>query len=430
MIAIQLGCGGELDEPEGDAGEREAYGATGWPAPPPAALPAPTEVRRVGTLAELAAALQSVRDGGHIVLRSGNYGGLTITRDRPASAPVVIRAESPLEARITAPWRLRGDGYILSGLRWQGANNQVAISASHIRLTRCAVLRTDPGSDSAHGRRQAIAISTERGEAIREIVVDRSEIGFFRQDGITIAPDGEITNVTIARNYLHDQRKTAIHNQAGCAVYVGWENTHREKAIRAKVIENLFERIEGKSVIHVKSSQNLIAFNHLRGVSTLSNFGNRHGRDNDYVGNRIEVGHLSIDDYNGRVLGNLIVGAGDLRALAGNWSKGYSYDAFPDKPETGVSTHPAARGTILAGNQGPLVLGSAHESFVKAPSQPTPCRDLQVFDHRGPIVENVAHGVDWVASWLDRRGKPAPSTLKVPAPVRPLAPKDVGPAAP
>ena len=84
-------------------------------------IPAATAgVVRVNNGAELARALASAKAGQHIVLADGIYqapgGKFEVKSSGTEGAPIVIRAEHPMAARMKSELKLSGDDVIASGL--------------------------------------------------------------------------------------------------------------------------------------------------------------------------------------------------------------------------------------------------------------------------------------------------------------------------
>jgi hypothetical protein len=181
-----------------------------------------------------------------------------------------------------------GSGIILSGLDWEGAEAAVRISGSNARLTRCVVRDSDT--------RAAVLVGNQSGETTRSVMIDHCDISGYATDGISVAPDGMIEDVAILRNYIHDGGGgKGGNNLNGNAIGIG--NGHREKAVQATVAWNLIDGHAAANTIHVKSSNNLIAFNTLVKVKKKqTNISIRNGRDNNIIGNTVPGGRISTYD--------------------------------------------------------------------------------------------------------------------------------------
>ncbi len=120
---------------------------------------------------------------------------------------------------------------------------------------------------------------------------------------------------------------------SGNAIAIGIENGHREKAVRATVAWNLIEGHAAANTIHVKSSENLIAFNTLEKVKKKqTNISIRHGRDNRIIGNTVQGGRISTYDYGTVILANQ---AKQIWLQAGNIGDDGYEDELENKAEAG-----------------------------------------------------------------------------------------------
>jgi hypothetical protein len=383
-------------------------------------VPGPRKVLPVSSGQELEEALAKAGAGDHVVLKDGTYGGnLELTRSFPAGERLVIRAENPLGAKLTGRWRIAGSGIILSGLAWEGEESAVRISGSNVRLTRCSV--------RGSGTRGAIAIGNEPGESTRSVLVDHCDISGYALDAINIAPDGIIEDVAVLRNYIHDQvRRGGGHNLNGTAVAVGIENSHREKPVRALVAWNLIDGHGAANAIHVKSSENVIAFNTIEKTKRKqTNISIRHGRNNRIIGNTIEGGRISTYDYGTVILGNRTK---QIWLQAGNLGDdGYSFDELENKAEAGYSTRPASRDAKVAGNEAKLVVGQHFKRYCE--QQPTPVEGAAIYQHDGEVELIEGECMAWYKNIVSEPESAAPAEWgRLPRPVE-LTVREVGPEA-
>ena len=209
-----------------------------------------------------------------------------------------------------------------------------------------------------------MVIGNQPGETTRSVMVDHCGISRYATDGIDIAPDGTVEDVAILRNHIHDGGGgKGEHNLSGNAIAIGIENGHREKAVRATVAWSLIEGHAAANTIHVKSSENLIAFNTLEKVKKKqTNISIRHGRDNRIIGNTVQGGRISTYDYGTVILANQ---AKQIWLQAGNiGDDGYSEDELENKAEAGYGTRPASRNAKLAGNDATLDRRSALQALL------------------------------------------------------------------
>ena len=345
-------------------------------------LPRPREVLQVASSGELLDAVTRASGGDHIVLKDGVYeGDLDLARTFPDGEQLVIRAETTLGAKATGRWRVPGNGIVLSGLAWEGAGAGVRISGSHVRLTRCAVRQIDTGEASTTPR-AAISISNQRGEITRSVTIDHCDISGYGIDGIDVAPDGTIEGVRIERNHIHGGALTGGgHNLRGNAIGVGIENGNREKSIKAIIAWNLIEDHRAPHAIHVKSSDNVLAFNTVRKAKGKSaHITVRHGRSNTIIGNTVDGGRISTYDYRTMIAGNK---ARQIWLQAGNLNEGYSFDELKNKREAGYGTRPASRNALVVGNEATLVIGQHFDHYCK--QEPTPVEGATIYQHVGKV---------------------------------------------
>lgn len=388
-------------------------------------LPKPVAERTVSSQAELQHAIAALPQGGRITVKAGVVlGDLKLRGEYPASSPLVIAAEEIGQVEINGAWTLSGQGFILQGLRWQGMGSRLGIQASHVRVTRCQFL--DTGTPDA-GPGDVISVIAQQGERFTNVRIDRCEIRRYYRDGIVVTPHGEIHDVLIDHNLIHHHFGTNTPRIKGCAIYPGTHGAHRNKWIGARVAYNYLEHMDGNSnVIHPKSSGGQYLFNHLvKSPAYETNIGVRLGRDNLIAGNYIEGGGvIHAKDYNTRILGNE---AGEFRAFGGNAE--FTFDTLRNKPETGYSTQPAARNTVMVGNRGTAVLGFHYPDYSESGKERMAARNTAIFAHQGDVLLTQREGFDWAGSWFDYRSSSAPSGLQVPEPIR-LTKAEVGPFAP
>ena len=350
-------------------------------------MPRPKKVLQVASGAELEEALAKAEASDYIVLKDSAYGGgwsspaAFLTGERlgdPGRKPAAGQARGSLE--------VTGSGMILSGLDWQGGEAGVRISGSNVRLTRCVC--------EGYRARGAIVIANEPGETTRGVMVDHCEVSGYATDGISVAPDGMIEDVAILRNYIHHGGGgKGVHNLNGNAIAVGIGNGHREKAVQATVAWNLINGHAAANTIHVKSSNNLIAFNTLEKVTKKqTNISIRNGRDNQIISNTLSGGRISTCDYGTVILANQ---AKEIWLQAGNiGDDSCSEDDLENKAEAGYSTRPASRGTKVAGNDGTLIMGQHFKRYCE--QQPTPVEGAAIYQHDGEV--ELRTGIAWLGT--------------------------------
>lgn len=338
--------------------------------------PASAGVVRVSNGADLARALATAKAGQHIVLADGIYhapgGKFEVKASGTQGAPIVIRAESALGARLTSELRLSGDDVIASGLLMDGA--QVELSGDRARLT---------GSRSQN--HDGIAVLISGGTDAR---VDHNELVGLGGRGISVKPSPgnpeALLRPRIDHNWIHDftgTRNVGTHS----AIQIGQCLAHTDCSVQAIVEHNLIEGIDQvHSVISVKSSDNVIRANTV--LDSAGGIVNRHGERNLYEANWIEGARgMWIRDADNQVIGNTIVDSGGfgLRVLAGNVGADSRQKGYPNAVDTVLigndldrlivgfgwnSARIAAQGTVIEGSQGAKVQTGMAQGTVQLPN--------------------------------------------------------------
>jgi hypothetical protein len=348
-------------------------------------------VVRVNNGAELARALASAKAGQHIVLADGIYqapgGKFELKSSGTQGAPIVIRAEHPMAARMKSELKLSGDDVIASGLLIDGA--QVELSGDRARLT---------GSRSQNY--DGIAILVSSGIDTR---IDHNELVGLGGRGISIDPNPgksqTLQRPRIDHNWIHDF--TGIRHQGTHeAIQIGQCRAHSDCSVQALVENNLIEGIDQvHSVISVKSSDNVIRANTI--LDSAGGVVNRHGERNTYEANWIEGARgMWIRDEDNLVIGNKLVdttGIG-LRILAGNVDPNSGQKGYPYAVDTRVigndldrlvvgygykSANMAARGTVIKGPQGAKVQIGMAQGTVQLPNASVDSGSWPWPPHRG-----------------------------------------------
>ena len=189
---------------------------------------------------------------------------------------------------------------------------------------------------------------------------------------------------------------------------------------------NLIDGHAAANTIHVKSSNNLIAFNTLVKVKKKqTNISIRNGRDNNIIGNTVPGGRISTYDYGTVILANQ---AKEIWLQAGNvGDESYSEDDLENKAEAGYSTRPASRGAKVAGNDGTLIVGQHFKRYCE--QQPTPVEGAAIYQHDGQVELEDSDCMAWYKDIVNKPESKAPADWDpLPRPIQ-LSMREVGPSA-
>jgi hypothetical protein len=271
--------------------------------PEEAPLPAPKNVVTVSNASQLNAAVQNAAAGDHIVLASGSYGSVTLSRDFPADNRLVIRAQTLLGAKFTS-LVIAGDGIIVSGVSVDvsGESGQVVrIDGSNVRLTRCAVRNG--------------GYSVVYGPGVHDVLVDHCDISRSRDQMFWLQHPADQKRLTVARNWVHellpggDPLFSLAFNWMGANAY---RERHEDIIVRLNYMgPGLGKPDTFAEYIHHKGSHGLYAFNNIEASGTVEQ---RFGIRPRYVGNYAPQGFMVMWDDLGWYFGNLFY---RMRAPAG-----------------------------------------------------------------------------------------------------------------
>jgi hypothetical protein len=271
------------------------------PPPSPADDPLPACLRtvNVGDSGTLSSALGAAKPGDCIVLADGDYTFPTISAKGTEKAPIVVKAANILKATVSSG-RLDYDGaewVVVQGLTYKSTGTIKMNNCQYCRLSRS---RLQLAETLGGGDNDWITVSGTSNHCR----IDHNDAGPKIQIGNTIMLAGAgpqiVQNTRIDHNYFHDIKHTTGN---------GWETIRAGLSswwlsVAHSVIErNLFERADGDpETISIKSSQNVIRWNTLRG--TNGQFVLRHGNGSEMYGNFI--------------FGDGLPGAGGIRVHGGN----------------------------------------------------------------------------------------------------------------
>jgi hypothetical protein len=342
----------------------------------------------VGNGQQLEKALASAKAGNRIQLADGSYSGnFLITASGTSSAPILIEASNRLQAVLQSGLVVRGDHVVVSGLSFRGGG--VALRAHNCRVTRCYF----------NGISTAISV---RGADKAEI--DRNEVTNWSGKGVDFDPAYERRNgyrPHIYRNYFHN----SAGDNKNAAINIGQQARHHGELVRAVVEYNLIEDVPRYKALFCKSSQNIIRYNSLFNCQGLVN---RHGFENQYIGNWLEDSiDFIINDKSCVANGNRLINIKNgLRVFAG--------DITSDQVKDLSGGHPRAESCQIIENETDrITVGATYSSWERI----YPALNTVLRGNTGRISFNRESGTQVSTSGQSNAGAAA----------RKLQPKDVGP---
>ena len=357
-------------------------------------LPRPHRVLVAADARDLTAAIAAAKPGDHITLADGVYGDFTISADFPRSRRLVVRAQTPLAARFTS-LTIAGSGIVVDGVSIDtgslSAPAALTITGREVRVTR---FRSRNGE------------SAIRLEGAVDALIDRCELSHYSWRGVFA--DGETRRPIVSRCWVHSGVINPTGRDLLSAVALGNVWPDRFAPVGAIVRFNYFERLAKGDYIHLKSSDNTIAFNVFVKTSRSNEVANRNGLRNVFAGNSAVDMNMVLADYDGLALGNR---AGRIDIRAGNSSR------FTDAQATSCATWDcesasaaiqyASRRARAGGNLGPVVVGRAFPKWCA--QEPTPSADVQIYQSPPPTVHaGTCDGFTWVENLTDRYDEPVP----------------------
>jgi hypothetical protein len=284
---------------------------------------------------ELHTAIETAGPGSSVLLAPGHYGD--IGRFILAGSNVSLRAQAPLRTILRAPLVVEGDFVELDGFAFE--------SGVHLA-----------------GVGEVIANSSFTGNGIEikgvNTEVHHCDISRYSDRGIDI-------RTSAAGAYIHDNRIHDCLPGAGAGIMVGTSTRDSSKRVGARIVNNTCTNLAagGSETLSFKSSGNTMSGNDLINCNNITN---RHGEDNEIVGNRLQ-GSKSIVVHDARTL--VANNVASIAIMAGNatWNTLIQ------------GKHPQAYQTVLRGNSGSLTIGRAFNGHNY------PALNTRVESHRGPI---------------------------------------------
>ena len=364
--------------------------------------PPPLRSIAVAGSAALAAALATALPGDEIVLADGIYDGpaLAFATAGTADRPVVLRAAGPLRAVLRLRLAVTGSHLVVRGLAVEGTD--LVLGGSGNRLTACSFADSPAGAIAVqggdNGRIDHCSI-TVRPFATGDGAGSRFGVAMLADDQA-----GTHLDLRIDHNRFHDFAAHPDGSGEGraAAVRIGADPARAGTGTRTLIEANLFEACnQDDSLVELRTSDNVVRGNTVQ--DSAAELVARHGWRSAWEGNWIENGSgLVIHDADHRVRGNRLVSPrSGLAVMAG------------DMPHYATrSGRPRASATLLAGNEGPLLVGQRPAGGI------WPALDSRIEAHVGPLTYDLEQGT------VSR-----PTTAEaVPAAVR-LTRSEVGPEA-
>jgi hypothetical protein len=319
---------------------------------------------------ELHTAMQTAGPGSSILLAPGNYGD--IGRFFLAGSNVSVRVQAPLRTILRVPLVVEGDFVELDGLAFEGG----------VHLA---------------GAGEVIANSsfTGNGIEIRGVNTEVHHCDISRYSDRAIDVRSSASGVYIHDNTIHD-----CLPGAGPGIMIGTSTRDTNKRVGARVVSNTCINLAAGSseTLSFKSSGNVMSGNRLVNCNNITN---RHGEDNQIIGNRLEGSKgIVIQDARTLVADNVLASVREgpgIQVMAGTspWNAQVQGD------------HPQAANTVLRGNSGPLMIGRRYSGYNY------PAIDTRVETHAGKITMGYQQNTSLPG------GAPAgssPTTSKVTAP--------------
>ncbi len=351
---------------------------------------------------QLTAALNESSPGQHIILTGSSYSNNRTL----GSGDVIVALDISNPPTVSAKYTLSGADSIVHGLDFNGG--YLVITGDRAQVLRCYI----------HNVGAQVPIAIDDGDdvviACNEIFNWGAEGECEARRGIRIkAPRPEMHDGArrprISWNYIHDQinynPETCSPDAEVISVGYGGGGQRGQSKLEAWIHHNYIVNCVGdKEGIGVKSSYNLIEFNHLSG---LRGFNNRHGGFNEYIGNRIEniqgegMRH-NRGGYRNKSIGEVTTGSFQVE------SGGYNFGEIHGESSTYMRS------------EGVQIIGSKASSFEIGVNK----GNLDAID---VLIENTNIPPNLLSnqsSTINRWDQPA--SISVPRAIR-LTPNDVGP---
>jgi len=265
---------------------------------------------------QLAAALANARPGDHIVLANGTYTNgtdFTTSVAGTAAAPIVIRAQNKLLARLTRRINFGHAYYYLWGIDIDGVGLGIAAGAANLVVRRCRVRNFN----SYQGIWCRVSAPDVRFEYC--------DLSLPNSRGIALDLGAGGTRLTVSRCWFHDWGPSGTTNQTFEPIQLGFGRADVDRDGSCRIEYCLFENINQgngeNECISIKSANNTVYGCHLKDARSIMC---RHGRRARIEACRIEnvagnaLGGIEIMSTDHKVLGTAVSGPGTIvRIYAG-----------------------------------------------------------------------------------------------------------------
>lgn len=370
--------------------------------------------RRVVSVSNATALQQAMNNascGDTIQLAGGSYGSnLALSKSCPANNPVIVKGAANFASVATGRWTTTGARNIITGIKFSGSSSGVNCRGTNNKII---------GNRFTGTGGNAIQLSAEASAAVAcEIAYNELYnpaagcvgAGEFKQAiKMNTAGSGQSTtaqkNVWIHHNYFRDWTSAGCNQ--GDVIEIGesgqydWvPNLQLGMYIEDNLIDNYTR--SGQAAFDIKIGGNVIRRNTIVN-STNVRIQGRQGIGSIWESNWIGSGALMVNNRDNIVVCNRVRGQ-NIRVQAGT-----------QEPAELGNGYPRAVDTLVAGNDGPLLVGHQYNSNYDLAATNT-----TIEDHTGSISFGLHTGT------VNNSG--SPSSYVCPAAVE-LSPSQVGLAA-
>jgi hypothetical protein len=345
-----------------------------------------TPTTSVSSAGALRSALSTARPGSTIVVKGGNYSGdFTLSKSGTAAEPITIRADGNVTFQNSV-FAFKGSYGVLTGMTFN--NGMVTIIGDYNRITG-NVFRD--GQEGGNKSKLHAAVHTEGGASYNR--VDHNEVVNWQRRAIRNTQlNSRTTGNRFDHNYVYNMKGEWANS--GEAFQVGTGHNDPHYAPKTIIEYNLLDghNLEGE-VLSLKANGNMIRGNTFMNASK-GNVQSRSAKDNTFMNNTlINIKSMTIYGDNNKVISNKFVNSnleiksGDAifpELLIKNSDGSYKY----------AGAHPAARDTIVAGNEfssGRIRLGKKGTGEVTYP-RTFPAENTLLAENKGSTVVTEGGG--------------------------------------
>jgi Chondroitinase B len=345
-----------------------------------------TPTTSVSSADALKSALSTARPGNTIVVKGGNYSGdFTLSKSGTAAEPITVRADGNVTFKNSV-FTLKGSYGVLTGMTFN--NGMVTVIGDYNRVTANVFHN---GQEGGNNSKLHSAVHTEGGASYNRI--DHNEVVNWQRRAIRNTQlNSRTTGNRFDHNYIHNMK--GAWGNSGEAFQVGTGPNDPHYAPKTIIEYNLLDghNLEGE-VLSLKANGNMIRGNTFMNASK-GNVQSRNAKDNTFMNNTlINIKSMTIYGDNNKVISNKFVNS-NLEIKSGD-------AIFPDlllKNSDGnhkyAAAHPAARDTIVAGNQfsgGRIRLGKKGTGTVTY-SRTFPAENTVLAENQGAAVVTEGGG--------------------------------------